>query len=115
MAQWVPVVGVAQVEVGVADDERVGADRFDAGVRDGVLAADEEGDGVVVGDASQFGSEVVKIFFYVVPRPHVAGVADAERGEVAVRSAVVVVVGLGEAPDPVRSESGARLKSGRGV
>jgi len=63
VAQWVPVVGVAQVEVGVADDERVGADRFDAGVRDGVLAADEEGDGVVVGDASQFGSEVVKIFF----------------------------------------------------
>jgi len=43
VAQWVPVVGVAQVEVGVADDERVGADRFDAGVRDGVLAADEEG------------------------------------------------------------------------
>jgi len=43
VAQWVPVVGVAQVEVGVADDERVGADRFDAGVRDGVLAADEGG------------------------------------------------------------------------
>jgi agmatinase len=43
--------------VGVADDEDVGVDRLDAGVGDGVLAADEEGDGAVEGDAPELGGE----------------------------------------------------------
>ena len=99
----------------VGDDEDVGLDRVGARVRDRVFAADEEGDGAVVDDAPQLGGEVVEVRGHVVPGTHVAGVVDAQRGEAAVGAAVVVVVRLGESPDPVRSEPGARLKSGRGV
>ena len=114
VAAFVARIGLPEVEMGVTADEHVGVGRAHARGAHGVFATDEQRDGLVVGVREDAGEEV-EILRDRLERIEIARVVDAEFGETAIGSAVLVVEGFREPTHSPGTEACARLKGGRAV